>query len=319
MDSENQQRIFGYFIEEAKEHLDTLQQGILNLSSVVQEPETLNEMFRAAHSVKGGAAMLGLGSIQKTAHQLEDAFKFLEDNEIKVDQKLETLFLQAYDTLEDLIKKLQGPFGLQEEDAQKTIQAAEPNFAKLQNYLSHLASSYKKQPKTEPVSFKPNQVKTAGKLLPNFSSQVLEILRRMLQLFKQQDTPTNRQNLQKLCKRLAQLGVGIKTWQRLLTLSYRAIANSSNPYQTLAPVVIKEIKQASDQLQEDKNIVITPSPELQKLAAVKPTSSSAPEQITIKLEPRAAAIALIQAFDQRQLSQLVKLLVKATSKSSLST
>ncbi|NEO97826.1 MAG: histidine kinase [Symploca sp. SIO2E9] len=319
MDSENQQRIFGYFIEEAKEHLDTLQQGILNLSSVVQEPETLNEMFRAAHSVKGGAAMLGLGSIQKTSHQLEDAFKFLQDNDIKVDQKLETLFLQAYDTLEDLIKKLQGPFGLQEEDAQKTMQAAEPNFAKLQSYLSRLASSDKKLPKAEPISPKANQVKAASKLPPNFSSQVLEILKRMLQLFKQQDTPTNRQNLQKLCKRLAQLGVGIKTWKRLVTFTYKAIANSHNPYPTLAPVVIKELKQASDQLQENADIVITPSRELQKLAAVKPTSNSAPEQITIKLEPRAAAKALIQAFDKKQLSQLVKLLVKATSKSSLLT
>ncbi|NEO29887.1 MAG: histidine kinase [Symploca sp. SIO3C6] len=319
MDSENQQRIFGYFIEEAKEHLDTLQQGILNLSSVVQEPETLNEMFRAAHSVKGGAAMLGLSSIQKTAHQLEDAFKFLTDNQIKVDQKLETLFLQGYDTLEDLIKKLQGPFGLQEEDAKKAMQAAEPNFAKLQSYLSSLASSDKKLPKTETTSAQPNQVKAASNLSPEFSSQVLEILKRMLQLFKQPETPSNRQNLQKLCKRLAQLGVGIKTWKRLVTLSYKAIANANNSYQTLAPVVIKEIKQASDQLQENADIAITPSPELQKLAGIKPTSTSTPKQITIKLEPTAAAKALIQAFDKPQLSQLVKLLAKATGKSSLLT
>ena len=78
MDAGNQQRILGYFIEEAKEHLETLEKGLLDLPSVVKEPERVNEMFRAAHSVKGGAAMLGFGSIQKTAHRLEDSFKILK-------------------------------------------------------------------------------------------------------------------------------------------------------------------------------------------------------------------------------------------------
>ncbi len=105
MDTANQQRILGYFIEEAKEHLQTLEQGILQLAISVKETETLNEMFRAAHSVKGGAAMLGYTSIQKTAHRLEDSFKILKDNPVDVDQKLETLFLNGYDHLQDLIER----------------------------------------------------------------------------------------------------------------------------------------------------------------------------------------------------------------------
>ncbi|MEY4519711.1 MAG: hypothetical protein RLZZ499_2311 [Cyanobacteriota bacterium] len=52
MDTANQQRILGYFIEEAKEHLQTLEQGILQLATSVQDTETVNEMFRAAHSVR---------------------------------------------------------------------------------------------------------------------------------------------------------------------------------------------------------------------------------------------------------------------------
>ena len=79
MDTANQQRILGYFIEEAKEHLQTLEQGILQLATSVRDAETVNEMFRAAHSVKGGAAMLGYTSIQKTAHRLEDSFKILKE------------------------------------------------------------------------------------------------------------------------------------------------------------------------------------------------------------------------------------------------
>ena len=67
--SEQQQRIMGYFIEEAKDHLNTIEQGLLNLQSTVEDPEMVNEVFRAAHSVKGGAAMLGIDSMHKTAHR----------------------------------------------------------------------------------------------------------------------------------------------------------------------------------------------------------------------------------------------------------
>jgi chemotaxis protein histidine kinase CheA len=140
VDAGNQQRILGYFIEEAKEHLDTLEKGLLDLRSVVQDSERVNEMFRAAHSVKGGAAMLGFSSIQKTAHRLEDSFKILKETEVKVDEKLETLFLLACDTLKDLLEQLQGPFGLREEEAERIMQEAEPNFVKLQNYLDRLVN-----------------------------------------------------------------------------------------------------------------------------------------------------------------------------------
>lgn len=325
MDAGNQQRILGYFIEEAKEHLDTLEKGLLDLRTVVQDPERVNEMFRAAHSVKGGAAMLGFASIQKTAHRLEDSFKILKENTIKIDPKLEALFLKGYDTLKDLIEQLQGPFGLREEDAQKKMQAAEPEFAKLQNYLNSLLQG---------GGASPPEAKKPGSLPPNFVPQVTEILRQMLQLFKQQDTPASRQQLQAMCKRLLQLGAGIKPWQSLIQVSYKAMANPKNSYPALAPIVIKELKQASDKLQQGKANELTPSPQLQKLATVaaatpsaptptpgkekeKPpatakATTTAPKQITLPLEPKAAAKVLVKAFDKPQLVQLVKLLAQAT-------
>ncbi|MGB7444042.1 MAG: Hpt domain-containing protein [Coleofasciculaceae cyanobacterium] len=321
MESGNQQRILGYFIEEAKEHLDTIEKGLLNLRSVVDEPEMLDEMFRAAHSVKGGGAMLGFSSIQKTAHRLEDAFKVLKDSKITVDQKLENLFLQGYDTLRDLIDKLQGPFGLREEDAARALQTAEPNFAQLQSYLDHLASGGK--PPTQ-VSTPPAAAKVASTqstTSAKFGSQVTEILRQMLQLFKQQDTPQSRQNLQKYCKRLAQVGAGNQPWKELVTVSYRAIANRQNSYQSLAPSVIKELKQASDQMLKGNSSAIAPSPTLRQLAGTRSTGSASatdasPKQITITLEPKAAAKALVKAFNKRELSYLVKLLANVVRTSS---
>ncbi|HEY9669426.1 MAG TPA: Hpt domain-containing protein [Coleofasciculaceae cyanobacterium] len=320
MEAGNQQRILGYFIEEAKEHLDTLEKGLLDLRGVVTDPERVNEMFRAAHSVKGGAAMLGFASIQKTAHRLEDAFKILKEQPIKVDHKLETLFLQGYDILKDLIEQLQGPFGLREEEAEKKVQAAEPEFAQLQSYLNQLASGTGEAPASDG--------KKPESLSRNFGVQVTEILRQMLQLFKQQDTPTSRQQLQEHCKHLVKLGAGSKQWKEVIQLSYKAIANPQNSYPTLARAVIPELKQASDRLQHGKGSDIALSPTLRQLAATptatatkkeKPPAATKPsdatKQITLPIEPKAAARAIIQAFDKPQLVQLVKLLTQAARKS----
>jgi chemosensory pili system protein ChpA (sensor histidine kinase/response regulator) len=111
MQPEQQQRIMGYFIEEAKDHLNTIEQGLLNLQSTMEDTEMVNEVFRAAHSVKGGAAMLGFNSIQKTAHRLEDCFKVLKDSPVKVDHQLESLFLQVFDTLQALVEQLKDHLG----------------------------------------------------------------------------------------------------------------------------------------------------------------------------------------------------------------
>lgn len=136
MDAGKQQQILGYFLEEAKEHLETLEKGFLELQATVTDQERVNELFRAAHSVKGGAAMLGFNSIQQISHRLEDCLKILKENQVKVDPKIEALFLKGYDALKDLLERLQGPFGLREEEGDRVVQETEPAFTQLQDYLN---------------------------------------------------------------------------------------------------------------------------------------------------------------------------------------
>ncbi|WP_445637672.1 Chemotaxis protein CheA [Nostoc sp. DSM 114161] len=135
---EQQQRILGYFIEEARDHLNTIEQGLLNLESTLNDPEMISEVFRAAHSIKGGAAMLGLTSIQHTSHRLEDCFKVLKEHPVQVDQKLESLFLGVSDTLKALLEHLSGPYGLSEETANTLMSEAEPVFQWLNEHLEQL-------------------------------------------------------------------------------------------------------------------------------------------------------------------------------------
>ncbi len=290
MDSASHQKIVGYFIEEAKEHLETIEQAMSDLSSVIEEPERINELFRAAHSVKGGAAMLGFTSVQKTAHKLEDAFKILKENNINVDSKLEGLFFKGYDTLQDLIDRLQRPFGLPDDEAEQILQEAQPTFNQLQAHLDVLVSGGV-----------PEQVAVASSS-PDIASQAKPLLLEMLQLFKQKATPQSRQKLQQICDRLRNLAPTAPNWQTLLKTIKAAITNPKHSYHTLAPAIIKELKQGSDLLHLGKEDQISPSQSLQQLAKAKQP------QILIPVEPQAAAKTLLQAFNQQQVSQIVQLL-----------
>jgi chemosensory pili system protein ChpA (sensor histidine kinase/response regulator) len=270
---EQQQRIMGYFIEEAKDHLNTIEQGLLNLQATIEDPELVNEVFRAAHSVKGGAAMLGLTSIQQTAHRLEDSFKILKECSVKVDQQLESLFLRIFDTLQALLEQLSGPFGLTEELAEQMLREAEPVFEELNGHLGGLVgqcSSDAEESSPLPVI---QQVPTASPaaafasprslaepapvyshaieesaLELVFNSDVPARMREMLQAFKQAEGPASRKQLKSVCRNLKMAGeeFDLPNWIELIEAVEAAIANPENTYRSLAPTVIKDIKQAQE-------------------------------------------------------------------------
>ena len=328
MQGTRQQQILGYFIEEAKEHLDTIEYGLLNLQSTMADLESVNELFRAAHSIKGGAAMLGFDSIQKTAHYLEDCFKILKEHPVAIDQKLETLFLQGFDTLKDLLDKLQSPYGLQEKEAAQAVKAAEPTFAQLENYLAALlrgeaqvAAALKKTP----VAATPMSSQASISADQPSSAHLMTVLKQMLQLFKQGDSPAGRQQLLALCDRLTQLGGNGKSWQALIETTKNAISQSKLPYSVLAPVIIKDLKQAVDLLLCGRGGEIAISQPLQRLIKPSsPTVSSAPQpfaqevinatkvqQVSVPLETRAASKVLLNNFSKDQLVELVDLILRA--------
>jgi chemosensory pili system protein ChpA (sensor histidine kinase/response regulator) len=270
-----QQRIMVYFIEEAKEHLNTIEHGLLNLQTVVADSESLNEVFRAAHSVKGGAAMLGIHSIQHIAHRLEDYFKVLKEHAIEVDQKLESLLFKGFDALQILTEELEQSFSLSEETAEKTLQDVEPVFDELNDYLSAIAG-----PKVDLSSLltsgsalisQPEVVAKStvldARCIEIFQQNVLQHLREILALFKQQDSVENRQALTKICQNLAHIGQEFKLtgWSELLEVASVAIAHSENSFATLAGVVVPSIKEARDLVLAQRAAEVKPIPELLNL------------------------------------------------------
>ncbi|HAX74482.1 MAG TPA: hypothetical protein DCY88_01245 [Cyanobacteria bacterium UBA11372] len=281
---EQQQRILGYFIEEAKDHLNTIEQGLLALQNTIDDPEMLKEVYRAAHSIKGGAGMLGISSIQKTSHLLEDCFKILEGSPVRVDQKLEELFLGVFDTLQSLVDQLQGPFGLTEDVAAGLMSTIAPVFSELQQHLEVLtkqpaaASGVKVATTAAPAN---NMVETlhVTSLQQVFKQEVMEQLRQMLQLFKPPQWPNSRQDLVSRCESLQELGTrfNLTAWSDLLAIAARAIANPENTSQTLAPIVIKEIKQAQELVLAGRGNQVTTSEQLAALQPPAPTPEAAIE------------------------------------------
>ncbi len=322
--TEQQQQILRFFIEEAKEHLDTIEQGLLNLQATMADSEAMNHLFRAAHSVKGGAAMLGIDSILKTGHYLEDYFKLIKDHPIKVDRKLEDLFLQGFDGMKELVEALQSPFGLRPEDEEQALKRSVPVFKELGEHLQVLINGSKRAAPKAPAA-------------SPATAQVQNILKMMLQLFKQGDSPKSRQQLSMLCTKLAALNKTSKPWINLLQMSQRAIANPKASFSALAPIIIKELKVNSELVMSGRSGEILPSRSLQQLlptqavpetaartvvkTVAEPIAASSASnsavgvatrrQISIPADPKGAARSLLDQFNKSELIQIAEFLMKA--------
>jgi chemotaxis protein histidine kinase CheA/CheY-like chemotaxis protein len=266
-----QQRILGYFIEEAKEHLETIEHGLLNLQAVVDDTELMSEVFRAAHSVKGGAAMLGIHSMQHISHRLEDYFKILREHPIRVDATLEALFLKIFDGLNVLTEELQNSLSLSEELSQQTIQSVEPVFAELQAHLAQLTGAeFESEEMEAGVATAPSMSQEQAKVA--FEFEVMAQLRLMLQLFQSNDTAPVRQGLQEVCASLSQIGAqaGFSTWQNLVMTVSDAIAESKNALSALATITIPELKEARNAVLEGQASKVKPSQSLLGLIPMAP-------------------------------------------------
>ncbi|MFP2517155.1 hybrid sensor histidine kinase/response regulator [Buttiauxella agrestis] len=109
------------FIDEANGHLQTVKEGAFSLSSGENVDAQIGEMFRAAHTLKGGARMLKLQSIADVTHQLEEILSELRDKKLEPDQNLGTLILQATDDISRQLDQLtasEGTNNLPPADAQ---------------------------------------------------------------------------------------------------------------------------------------------------------------------------------------------------------
>ncbi|WP_017660474.1 hybrid sensor histidine kinase/response regulator [Baaleninema simplex] len=87
-----------YFLSEAPELLQTVEDGLLKVHEG-NRVQNVHSLMRAAHTLKGAAANVGLDSLKTIAHSMEDAFKALYDESIAIDTELERLLFEGYECL----------------------------------------------------------------------------------------------------------------------------------------------------------------------------------------------------------------------------
>ena len=99
-------RFIATFFDEAQEHLETLEERAMGLAAGHQDAETLNAIFRAAHSIKGGAGTFGFAQLTDAMHELETLFDGLRKGKGHADQATVRLVLDACDVLKAHLARL---------------------------------------------------------------------------------------------------------------------------------------------------------------------------------------------------------------------
>ncbi len=89
------------FLDETTEHLQNLNTQILTLEQEPENMDTINEIFRAAHSLKGMAGTMGYKRMQTLTHDMENVFSEVRNGNIKVNANMIDLLFQCLDALEE--------------------------------------------------------------------------------------------------------------------------------------------------------------------------------------------------------------------------
>lgn len=96
------------FFDEATEHLDGMESLLLSIDVNAPDTEQLNPIFRAAHSIKGGAAMFGFKDIAELTHEMETVFDRVRKGQMPLSKDLVDVFLVSGDLLRAMVAVRKG-------------------------------------------------------------------------------------------------------------------------------------------------------------------------------------------------------------------
>ncbi len=95
------------FLDESKEHIQSLGDQLMVMEQEPENEDAINEIFRAAHSLKGMAGTMGYKRMQRLTHDMEDVFSEVRNGKMKVDSSLIDVLFQALDALEEYLQNIQ--------------------------------------------------------------------------------------------------------------------------------------------------------------------------------------------------------------------
>ena len=149
IESEFLEPIEQYFLDEALDLLQTIEQTLLNLLEE-KTTEKVHTLMRSAHTLKGSAANCELKTIETIAHHLEDVFQALYPHELDIDPELGSLLLEGYECLKTPLNATLSDLPYDEEEILDQTAAV---FAQLQTKLGDFFGREAPLPSAEELGF----------------------------------------------------------------------------------------------------------------------------------------------------------------------
>ncbi|MBW6420694.1 chemotaxis protein CheA [Rhizobium sp. XQZ8] len=113
------------FFQECEEQLAELESGLLKLNDGDRDPETVNAVFRAVHSIKGGAGAFGLDDLVSFAHVFETTLDCVRSNKLEPTQDVLKVMLKSADVLADLVSASRDGGGIDESRSRALVKELE--------------------------------------------------------------------------------------------------------------------------------------------------------------------------------------------------
>ena len=94
------------FLEESREHLQSLNDGLLQLENDPEDLSVLNEIFRNAHTLKGMSATMGYNKIAELTHEMENLLDLMRKEQLKVNEEIIDVIFKCVDSLQEMIENV---------------------------------------------------------------------------------------------------------------------------------------------------------------------------------------------------------------------
>lgn len=137
------------FIDETSEHLQSLSDCIMTLEKEPDNTDTINEVFRAAHSLKGMAGTMGFKRMQHLTHDMEDVFQEVRGARIKVTSKMIDILFECLDALDKYLENVK----------ETSDEGTEDNEAIIKELNDFIAQSKSGEPEAEASVIEAAEVK----------------------------------------------------------------------------------------------------------------------------------------------------------------
>lgn len=114
-DNDEMREIIQDFITESRETLENLDRSFVELENSPDDPDLINSIFRAVHTIKGAAGFLSFGQLVTVAHKAENVLNKIRQGELKLDKEMTATLLRAVDMIKLLLCHIEAGDGAEED------------------------------------------------------------------------------------------------------------------------------------------------------------------------------------------------------------